>query len=349
MNRGSRGGFFQVEACTFHEVVRLGMNPAVAYLVLSRFRNPKTSETRAGVHAVENYTGIGRTRAGRALDSLREKGFIEPAPSGSRIVVKCSLTGRRQRARPGGKKAEFSTHTAPPLEHWIHLPNEIVDGAADETAPLELLRQMGDAMTLRLFLDLYREQLLPEDFGISRSVIFQPCTMTKVWEVGALNFWAYKGALTHCDVDSRAVNPHGRDFWARFGSLHQVGLILRIPVLFESAGSEAVPIYPFAESGTSTERRLRDVLADYVEGQMESSGERGRILRAKAEAIEHEGIIPVPMHYPSPSVVGIYRLRYLPSTSMTAAWHARIERFCKPAFDRFESSDLRSKNAASRG
>jgi hypothetical protein len=56
----------------------------------------------------------------------------------------------------------------PSPPEWIFLPNTFVTGAADETQPLELLRQTQDPMALRLAVDLYYAQNLAEDGGVSR-------------------------------------------------------------------------------------------------------------------------------------------------------------------------------------
>ncbi len=48
---------------------------------------------------------------------------------------------------------------------WIWLPNTIVDGAANETTPLEILRQSQNTTALRIFGDLYHAHTLASDGG----------------------------------------------------------------------------------------------------------------------------------------------------------------------------------------
>ena len=56
---------------------------------------------------------------------------------------------------------------------WIWLPNALVTGAADETPPVELVRQTQDVMTLRLLVDLYHAQNLRDDGGVSRKLTWR--------------------------------------------------------------------------------------------------------------------------------------------------------------------------------
>jgi hypothetical protein len=48
----------------------LGLNPAVAYLVLARGSGADNRTTAWSVNAIEGYTGIGRPRAKKAIDAL---------------------------------------------------------------------------------------------------------------------------------------------------------------------------------------------------------------------------------------------------------------------------------------
>jgi hypothetical protein len=67
---------------------------------------------------------------------------------------------------------------------WIWLPNELVTGAAGETPPIELVRQVQDVMTLRLLIDLYHAQNLRDDGGIDRGIIWRRYERVKVGQQG---------------------------------------------------------------------------------------------------------------------------------------------------------------------
>jgi hypothetical protein len=77
---------------------------------------------------------------------------------------------------------------------WIWLPNSIVDGAAGEVPPCELLRQTQDTTVLRLFVDLYYEQHLTEHGGIARNVIWQNWDREKIGERGEHVVWGFRSS-----------------------------------------------------------------------------------------------------------------------------------------------------------
>jgi hypothetical protein len=71
----STGDFFAIDRRTWARVCGLGMNPAVAYLVLARFTGKTNRTTAASVHAIETYTSISRGRARVAIDKLIQCGW----------------------------------------------------------------------------------------------------------------------------------------------------------------------------------------------------------------------------------------------------------------------------------
>jgi hypothetical protein len=56
-----------------------------------------------------------------------------------------------------------------PLAVW--LPNTLVDGAANEVPPVELLRQTRSLPALRLLIELYAAQFLPNYGGVPRDLL----------------------------------------------------------------------------------------------------------------------------------------------------------------------------------
>src|SRR5262249_4374947 len=56
-----------------------------------------------------------------------------------------------------------------PLTTW--LPNTLIDGAANEVPPVELIRQTGSLPALRLLVELYAVQFLPNYGGVPRELL----------------------------------------------------------------------------------------------------------------------------------------------------------------------------------
>jgi hypothetical protein len=77
-------GFFAVDRRTWARVCGLGLNPAVAYLVLARGTGKTNRETAWSVMAIENYTGISRSRAHNAVSALVEDGVVRKLRSGTK-------------------------------------------------------------------------------------------------------------------------------------------------------------------------------------------------------------------------------------------------------------------------
>ncbi len=80
----ARGGFFQIDRRTWAHVTQLGLNPAVAYLVLARGTGPDNRTTCWSVQSIEKYTGISRSRASRAIKSLQKDGSVQLIRGGTK-------------------------------------------------------------------------------------------------------------------------------------------------------------------------------------------------------------------------------------------------------------------------
>ena len=81
---GALDGFFAVDNRTWLRVCQLGINPAVAYLVLARGSGGDNRITAWSVNAIETYTGIGRPRARKAIAILKSSGLIREDQGGTR-------------------------------------------------------------------------------------------------------------------------------------------------------------------------------------------------------------------------------------------------------------------------
>ncbi len=86
MTKKSVGGFFAVDRRVWHLVCGLGMNAAVAYLIMARGTGGDNRTTKWSTHAIETRTMISRSRAQNAIRVLEETGAIhrDPASKSSR-------------------------------------------------------------------------------------------------------------------------------------------------------------------------------------------------------------------------------------------------------------------------
>ena len=296
---GHGAGFFAVGRDTFVRARDLGMNPAAALLVLARGSAADNATTSWSAEAAAGRLGVRWTSAKTAIADLERHNLIR--------TEKGSTRPRYTIQRKGA-------------DLW--LPNTLVDGAASEAAPVLRLRQTQDVMTLRLFVELYGEQNLREDGGISPGIIRQTFERERVGDFAQFTVWQFSGGLSttwpHLDI----IRPHmskkknrwvGETFWGRWQTLESMGLVEWVPYLFE--GSDGEPIHPLSWSNSIPEEKaLYDacVSAGYrclTDWQQERVAEKGGGV-----------VVPVPKHIGQATLIGIARLHYRPRTRLTGAW-----------------------------
>jgi len=370
----AKGGFFAVDSRIWPKVCELGMNEPVAYLVQARGTGRDNRTTTWSVDSIERYTGISRHRAAAAVKRIQDAGltrllrggtkpkyelvsFSELPGADPRATLSCheemavdrvqrglalSRNHRDQARRAANKgwlierEGEFAIAPAPEIKpDLIWLPNELVDGAAGETPPLELVRQTQHAMTLRLFIDMYHAQNLREDGGVSRRFMWKKYARVKVGERAQLIVWGFASSGEWVNWESRLTAPHRRekltdeeiaagknpavDFFRRTAQLSDISLIEWVPHLVESAEESGEIIHPLCMGGSES---IEDRLG-------RAAHEAGRALVTEGQyewAIENgiHQLVPVPRHISNVQMIGIARLRYRPHTRMTAAWWADL-------------------------
>ena len=196
-----RQGFFAIDRRSWAKVCDLGMPAAVVYVVLATGTGPDNATTSWSTHAVEKYTGVGRKRAKRAIDTLVEAGLVRRVRMGTRPAYRLVVWRRElswneepvvKRLRAGKKLTASQEDRVPSLceagwlapaagdtfevldtavPDWVWLPNSLVRPLSESDAPVERVRQSGDVELLRLFVDLYHAHDLCDDGGVSRQVI----------------------------------------------------------------------------------------------------------------------------------------------------------------------------------
>lgn len=310
----SRGKFFAVDAARWPEVCALGINPAVAYLVLACFSGKDNRSTAASVNAIEKYTGISRGRSRSALEQLIGAGHVQRTRGGSH--PRYDLAPAQEGSKPDR----------------VWLPNTLVTGAASETPPVERVRQTRDAMTLRLLIDCYHAQNLREDGGINRSIWWQKYERVRIWERGEWVIWGFSWSGSWVRNAGFAA-PHHRkaagkgqaeDFFRRADQLTDLGLVEPVPFLFEGEDPDAEPVHSLRHAG-DVEHERRVGVAAYRAALAMVPASSPVLAEARSKGAF---LVPVRRHLGNAAAFGIFRLRYRPHTGMTAAWWAESARAC---------------------
>lgn len=393
----NRGHFFAVDRRAFAQACTLGLNPAVAYLVLARFSGGDNRTTKAGTQSVEKYTGISRPRAKLANQALVAHGLVSSpderaikklipahqAPGCEGFPPTLSVDERKlfdkmlasANARgdvllPNGKAKGWGPY--PPRSSaahlvrkalvreldngwfrctpyqadeaakpdWIWLPNAIVSGAANETPPLELIRQAQDVMLLTLFVDLYHTQSLANDGGIHWRQVREEYTREKIGQQGTFTVWGFQpSALTAWPVPfvkrQLSANAEGgldwQHFWDRIRSLLRLGLLEFVPHVIEADTATAEIIHPYAiDNGEPMERRLSETA---------HAAGKALLTEEQADWVEEQGfrLVPVQSHISNVRLIGVGRLHYRPRTSATAAWYGKMQETCSGFLDRYSA------------
>ena len=364
-----RGEFFSIDARTWARVCALGMNPAVAYLVLACFSGRDNTHTPASVNAIEKHTGIARNRAREALQQLITAGLVRQThggtkpryelaafaelpgvmPSPDELAVHKRLSEGKQPTLQQQAIAErlaahgWATRTglhgpwhAKPLpsaeKEPVWLPNALVTGVAKETSPVERVRQTTDVMCLRLLVDLYSEQNLRDDGGVSRKVIFKKHERTKAGENGAHIVWRFKAdGKTYVRNDAQIARCHLReptaddpslatDFFKRLTNLERVRLIDWTPYLCESEDAAAEIIHPLRFIDGAETKSRGPLLALEEELALAADAAGSRLLDNRYPDDSSAVLVPVRRHVEHVAVVSVARLVYRPHTRNTSEW-----------------------------
>ena len=171
VSANNRGHFFALSRPKFHEVCEYGVNVACLYIVMARGTGKSNCMTSWSCHALQRYTSITRSRAKAAKDAILQSGLVSLEKAGNHPRYRIQL----------GQDEEL-----------VWLPNEIVDGAAKETTPLERLRQTADPLVFRLFADIYAVSNFADDSGVPKEVMYQEYERKRIGESRQFTFWGFK-------------------------------------------------------------------------------------------------------------------------------------------------------------
>jgi hypothetical protein len=368
------GGFFAIDLGAFRCAAAGGLNSAVAYLVMARGTGRDNRTTQWSVHAIETRTGISRPNAKNATEDLLKRGVCKLIRAGrhpiyeliagkqipggpfttdeqmviaairnkeplnpARQAVAEALTARGVFRKLNGKRYEIDEAAidalVEPLAVW--LPNALIDGAANEVPPVELIRQTRNVHVLRLLIELYAAKFLPHYGGVPRELLRGKCERVKVGEQGPFVVWGflptnmaagyrlYRSFLTgqqttRADGERDDAGLAGA-FWPAVFTLKSLGLFEMVGMLLDGDDDVAEVIHPYAMNGGEPAEFKVALAAESAAEEMLTEGQR--------RSLEYNDykLVPVLKHIEKVTMVEIVRLRYRPHTAATGAWYAVMQ------------------------
>jgi len=321
----SQSNFFAIDKKTWENVLDLGMNPACLFMVMARGSWRDNKSTQWSVNALEKYTGIGRRRGKEAQAKLIKHKIIKK--------------------EKGGNHPKFTLKKQCKDVDLIWLPNELVTGIENAVPPLERVRQTGDVLCLKLFIDLYFINSPVDDGGIPRDCVFQTYERKDISETGNMIVYGFDRNVLNCYPDHPVVEPHllcngndrSQDFWDRLHTLIDLGLISFVPFLVESEDKDSEFIHPLIDPYTGDSELVER--ARYQAMEMLGDG-------YQYEAENFDYVVPVVLHRKKNTVAGIGFLKYRPKTSLTAAGYANIQELYKHWLEIYESVNSQPEKIA---
>ena len=315
---GQKGNFFHIDRRTWAALCDTDdVKLAVAYLAIAQgtWKGGRLSAWSA--KSVETHTGMHSTRAKAKIETLIKKGFLRLTPESTRRSPRYEVLPFHEIRKCKDTAAEL-----------IWLPNSIVQGtSAGEPAPLRLLRGRNEIWVLRLFIDLYDDQNLSAEGGISRFSFKQKYERQRLGQRGRHLIWGFTpestwvrntGAAKVHYSRSTSTKEAARYFFESLEVLTSLGLVYPVAHLVENDDDTCEIIHPFGidDQAETMEREIAD-----------AAQSAGAYMLGEELANIHTDkyLVPVFDSYPNTQLVGVYRLRYRPKTSLTADWMRRLK------------------------
>jgi hypothetical protein len=304
--------FFLLDRTSFLRAAHLGFNEAIAYIVQARGTGPDNRTTQWSATAVTARTGISRRNAGAAVANLVKNGLTRFIRPGRHPIYELSVD------QPA----------------WAWLPNAVVDGAADEIPPLELIRQCRNGPALVLFVGCYGAYAADAG-GIPLGHIRTVFDRVKVGEQGEYVVWGF--SVKHITADSDPlVRPfltgkmkkkedggrrdEGWDvFWPAWHTLTDIGLMQRVGLVMEGGDNQAEPLHPYGMRGGEPEEIKLGLAAHAAGAALLTEGQR--------QWAEDQGLhlLPTPRHLAQVTMIEVARPLYRVHNRDSAAWYASMQ------------------------
>lgn len=284
------------------------LNFVLTYLVLLAGTGSDHRLTKWSAKACEEHVGIGKPRAMRAIEELITHGIVSRTDAATRMMPQYQLPGLDREADP------------------IFLPVQLVTGLAAETPMLRRVRETGDALVLRMLVDLYGLVETDATYGVPLESLRQNPPdhhpARKLFEAGANAIWAMEFGGQQ-SAKGEWVAPHRMEakpngdawslFWERVGTLTKIGALWFEPWVFDGEALDAEPMFPVDPAihyAVKQTDRVTTLTRAAYDAAVALAGEQSYFI----DRAEGDILVPLPVHHRAPEVRGVARLRVEPDT-----------------------------------
>lgn len=312
--RGRGSSFFALGHDAWGKLLKVQttnrLNLIITYLVLLAGTGSDHRLTKWSAKAVEEYTGLGKPRAKRAIEELIAAKLVKHTSTSSRLSPQYELPVIPTEAEP------------------IFLPVQLITGLAGETPILRRIRETGDMLLLRMLLDLYGLVQVDATYGVPIANMREDTqkgvpSARKVAETGAHAVWAFKLGTTQWAAGDWTVPHHVKsatgdakwsEFWERFALLKKIGAVWFEPWVFDGEALDAEPLFPVDPAvlyrhNSGDDEAMLTALA--FETCRELIGDEREYLLDRHEL---DILAPLTGHHRTPALRGVLRMRVEPDT-----------------------------------
>lgn len=302
-------GFFSISKEDFLRAWDLGLNPALAYLIIAQGTGGDHKTSKWSANAVNKYIGIDWKIAKKAVDKLIENGLMSNFSENSHPRYKLHLSDKSK---------------------MIWLPKIIMDGTNNKASAIKRLKERRDPALTRMFVLLYSHQFMPKYGGVNHELLWRNCELhhTKGLEGMDWNCWTYeKGSITAKDLEL-AYELTGeefdqsllqRRFWDRLESLEKMGLLEEVIYAIDEDEQIMFPL----EGRHEHERRVKEATFQYFEQLYIDNDMEWR---------DDFPDFTTPHYQSEVSVKGVFRMRLEANTETNGnffkAMYAKVASYC---------------------
>jgi hypothetical protein len=247
---------------------------------------------------------MGKPRAKVAIDELIGHGFVARTDSATKL------------------HPQYRLQPIPLDSDPIFLPVALVTGIGTEASMLRRVRETGDALLLRMLVDLYGLVQLDATFGVPVSALSETAPKDyparKVFEIGIHSIWALrlsggsKSASGDWAVRHRAKS-HSKDgawedFWTRVGVLEKIGAIWYEPWIFDGAEVDAEPLFP-VDFAALYHRVEGDDVAQLTSTMLDAAANLSEERNNLLDRYSLDMLVTLAQHRRAPGIRGVARMR----------------------------------------